>query len=90
MQRSLDPGITEDLAEEAILRLQEQKLVKTSGSPSLGTRRKFIATLGTIALPLVVSLSITEQRAYAKDARSNDPKHKKHKRGDDGDDGGDD
>jgi hypothetical protein len=71
MQQSLDPGITEELAEEAILRLQEQNLVKTSGSQP--TRRRFIAALGTAALPLVVSLPIAEQRAYAQQARSGAP-----------------
>jgi hypothetical protein len=73
MQRSLDPGITEDLAEQAILQLQAQKLVKTSGSFSQATRRQFITTLGAIAIPLVVSLPIAEQRAYAKTARSAPP-----------------
>jgi hypothetical protein len=68
MQRSLDPAITEELAEEAILQLQEQKLMKTSGKQP--TRRQFIATLGAAALPLVVSLPIAEQRAYAQQARS--------------------
>jgi len=68
MQRSLDPKITPELAEEAILQLKEQNLVKTSGSQP--SRRQFIATLGTAALPLVVSLPIAEQRAYAEQARS--------------------
>src|SRR5215469_4322287 len=80
MQRSLDPGVNEDLAESAILQLREQKLVRTSGPHSRGTRRRFIAILGAIALPLVVSLSVSEQRAYADHARS----------GRRGDDGGDD
>jgi hypothetical protein len=79
MRRSFDPGITEELAEEAILQLRKQKLVQTSGSSSQGTRRQFIGTLGAIALPLVVSLSVAEQRAYAKDAASKpkDPKDPK-------------
>jgi predicted NAD/FAD-dependent oxidoreductase len=70
MQRSFDPATTSELAEEALLQLQRQNLVKTSGPSSQGTRREFIATLGAIALPLVVSLSVTEQRAYATQARS--------------------
>jgi hypothetical protein len=79
MRRSFDPAITEELAEEAILQLRKQKLVQTSGSSSQGTRRQFIGTLGAIALPLVVSLSVAEQRAYAKDAASKpkDPKDPK-------------
>jgi hypothetical protein len=70
MQRSFDPATTGELAEEALLELQKQNLVKTSGPSSQGTRREFITTLGAIALPLVVSLSVTEQRAYASQARS--------------------
>ena len=83
MRRSFDPGITEELAEEAILQLRKQKLVQTSGSSSQGTRRQFIGTLGAIALPLVVSLSVAEQRAYAKDAASKpkDPKDPKDPKG---------
>jgi len=70
MQRSLSPEVNEELAEDAILQLEQQKLVRTSGSSTVGTRRKFIATLGAIAVPLVVSLSVTEQRAYASQSRS--------------------
>ena len=70
MQSSLDLGITEELAENAILQLQQKGLVKTSGSSPQSTRREFIATLSTVALPLVVSLSVAEQRAYASSARS--------------------
>ena len=69
MQRSLNPEITEELAEEAILRLQEQNLVKTSGAQP--NRRQFIARMGAAAaLPLVVALPVTEQRAHAQRARS--------------------
>jgi len=70
MQSSLDPGITEELAENAILPLQQKGLVKISGSSPQSTRREFIATLSTVALPLVVSLSVAEQKAYASKARS--------------------
>jgi Coenzyme PQQ synthesis protein D (PqqD) len=70
MQHSLDPAITEELAQDAILQLQEQKLVKTSGSSSQVNRRDFMATLSAAALPLVVSLTMADQRAYANSARS--------------------
>jgi hypothetical protein len=73
MQRSFAPGISEELAEEAILQLHDKNLVKTSGAPSQASRRQFITTMSSIALPLVVSLSIAEQRAYAKNASSGDP-----------------
>lgn len=73
MQESLDPKITEDFAEEAILRLQEKNLVKTSGGQP--SRRRFIAALGVVAaLPIVTSLPISEQRAYAAAARSAPPR----------------
>lgn len=68
MQRSLDPAITEEMAEDAILQLQEKNLLKTSTPQA--TRRQFITTLSALALPLVVSLPIAEQRAYAQRAQS--------------------
>jgi hypothetical protein len=70
MQGSLAPEITEELAEDAILQLQQKGLVKTSGWSSQSTRREFIATMSSVALPLVVALSVSEQRAYASTARS--------------------
>jgi hypothetical protein len=70
MQRSFDPRATEELAEDAILQLQEKELVATSGTISKTTRRKVIATLGAVAMPLVVSLTLAEQRVYAKKANS--------------------
>src|SRR5271156_6763242 len=45
MQRAFDARITEELALEAILQLQEQKLVTASGSSSTPTRRTLLATL---------------------------------------------
>lgn len=72
MQGSLDPKITEEFAEAAVLQLQEKNLVRTlGGQPS---RRKFIAALGIVAaLPIVTSLPIAEQRAYAQQAKSLPP-----------------
>ncbi|HVW78940.1 MAG TPA: PqqD family protein [Alloacidobacterium sp.] len=73
MQKSLNASVSEELAEAAILELQTQKLVKTCGpSP---TRRQFIGSLGALALPLVVALPASEQRAYAQHARSAPPSH---------------
>jgi hypothetical protein len=65
MQRSFDARITEELALAAIMQLQDKNLVTTAGSSSSGTRRAMLATLGGVALPLVVSLTISEQRAHA-------------------------
>ena len=54
MQRSFDPGVTEELAAEAILQLQDKNLVNTSGSSSSATRRQFLASLSAVALPCPV------------------------------------
>jgi hypothetical protein len=70
MRRSLAPEITDELAEEAILQLEEQNLVSTSGSHPKTSRREVLATLSAIALPLVVSMTMAEQRAYALSASS--------------------
>jgi Coenzyme PQQ synthesis protein D (PqqD) len=67
MQSSLGSEITEEIAEESILRLQEQNLVHASGLPN---RRQFMTTLGAVALPVVVSLTTGTQRAFAGMARS--------------------
>jgi hypothetical protein len=68
MQSSLGSKITEEIAEESILRLQEQNLVLTSGlRPS---RRQFMTTLGAVALPVVVALTTGAQRGFADVARS--------------------
>ena len=77
MQRSFDPGTSEELAQEALLQLQDKNLVKTSIPPSKSTRRNFIATLSA-ALPLVVSLTMAEQRAHVQTATSatHPPLHK--------------
>jgi hypothetical protein len=74
MQRSFNQETNEELAEEAIRQLHDKKLVMTSGTTSQSSRRQFITTMSSIALPLVVSLSIAEQRAYAKKATSGNPK----------------
>ena len=72
MRRSFDPGVTEDLAEDAILQLQEKDLVTISGRLPKTTRRQVLAGLSAVALPLVVSLTMGEQKAHAEHARSND------------------
>jgi len=70
MQRSFGPAITEELTEEAVLQLHDKNLVKTSGASSQATRRTFLATLGAVAAPLVVSLTIADQRAHTAYAAS--------------------
>jgi Coenzyme PQQ synthesis protein D (PqqD) len=76
MRRSLDPAITDEIAEEALLQLQDKNLVNTSGSSSSATRRQFLASLSAVALPLVVALTISDQKAHAMVARSAPPKPK--------------
>lgn len=70
MRRSFDPQVTDDLAEASVLELQDKKLVTVSGSGFKATRREILAGLSAVALPLVVSLTIGEQRAYAQKAGS--------------------
>lgn len=70
MRGSFDSGVTEEVAERAIFELEEKKLVKVSQ----GSRRQFIGTMSAaVALPLVVALTMTDQRAYATTAKSKVP-----------------
>jgi hypothetical protein len=73
MRYVLGNAITEELAQEAVLRLQEQKLVTTSMMAQQKSRREVLTTLGKVALPLVVAMTLTEQRAHASVARSGTP-----------------
>lgn len=75
MQRSFGPDVTEDLAAEAILELQKRNLVTASLRAPKTTRREVLTTLGKVALPLVVAMTLTEQRAHAKTAQSAVPLH---------------
>ena len=73
MRRVLGNAITEELAEEAIQRLEERNLVNASIHAQQATRREVLTTLGKVALPLVVAMTLTEQRAHAVEARSGAP-----------------
>jgi hypothetical protein len=70
MRRISDPSITDELAQQAVLELREKELVKTSGSFPKASRRAVLAGLGAVALPLVVSMTMGQQRAMAAEARS--------------------
>lgn len=70
MKRTLHTAVSEDIAEQAILTLQEQNLVIASGASEGTSRRQVLATLGAIALPLVVSMTMSDQKAFALDAGS--------------------
>lgn len=88
MRDSFNPEVTDALAEASLLELQDKKLVTISGSRFHATRREILAGIGAVALPLVVSLTMGEQKAYAEHATSVDnfhrapqahvPKHHKH------------
>lgn len=63
-------NISEDAAEEAVLELQAKDLVAAAG-PS---RRRFIAgAAAAMVAPLVLSLTMTEQKAHASVAGSYTP-----------------
>jgi hypothetical protein len=70
MRRTFDSTVTDELAETSVLELQDKKLVTISGSGFKATRRQVLAGLGAVALPLVVSLTVGEQRAHAQNANS--------------------
>ena len=70
MRGALGSELSEEIAEQSILKLQEQNLVTTSGAYNQTSRRAVLAALGTVALPLVVSMTVAQQKAYAYTARS--------------------
>jgi hypothetical protein len=72
MRRSFDPNVSDEVAEACILQFQKKNLVKISGGALKATRREVLAGLSAVALPLVVSLTVGEQKAHALDARSVD------------------
>ena len=72
MRRSFDPNVTNELAEAAVIELQDKKLVNIAGVDPKATRRQVLAGLGAVALPLVVSLTLGEQKAHAEKALSVD------------------
>jgi hypothetical protein len=69
MKHSLGDDVTEDVVEQAIQQLEEQNLVTTSGAP-LQTRREVLTKFCAVALPVVVGLTLAEQRSYAQNAKS--------------------
>jgi hypothetical protein len=73
MQRSLGSEVTEEFAKQTVLELEERKLVITSMSVQQTTRREALKTLGKVALPLVVAMTLSEQQAHAVVARSTVP-----------------
>jgi hypothetical protein len=72
MRSSFDSNVTNELAEASLLELPDKKLVTISGSGFKATRRQVLTGLGAVALPLVVSLTVGEQKAHAQKASSVD------------------
>jgi hypothetical protein len=72
MRRSFDPNVTNELAEACILQFEKKNLVKVSGAAPKATRREVLAGLSAVALPLVVSLTVGQQKAHAEDSKSVD------------------
>ena len=70
MRRSFDPNVTDELAEASVFELRDKKLVTISGQVLKPTRREVLAGLSAVALPLVVSLTLGEQKAHAQEAGS--------------------
>jgi hypothetical protein len=71
MRASFDPQITEELARQAILELEAKNLVEISGSAPPLTRRHLLGSLSAaVTLPLVVSLTMADQRAFAQNSGS--------------------
>jgi hypothetical protein len=70
MRRSFGPSVTNEVAEQAIARLQEENLVRATGLLRNASRRQVLAGIAAIALPLVVSMTMTEQKAFAQVANS--------------------
>ncbi len=71
--RRTNPAITNDVAEQAVLQLKEKELIKTSGFLNNASRRQVLSGIAAVALPLVVSMTMTEQRAFAAVANSSQP-----------------
>jgi hypothetical protein len=73
MRRVCGANVTEEVAEQAVLQLEEKNLIKTTGLLQNASRRQVLAGLGAVALPLVVSMTMGQQKAYAQVANSGQP-----------------
>lgn len=61
--------VTEEVAEEAVLQLEAKKLVAISESRRV-SRRGFMTGAAVAAVPLVLGMTMSEQKAYASCANS--------------------
>lgn len=89
MRGACGPAVTDEVAEEAILQLNQKDLVKTTGLFKSASRRQVLAGLTAVALPVVVSMTMTEQKAFAQIANSGQQPGDPHCK-DGGNDGGND
>ena len=69
MSDALDGPVTGDFARAAIAELETAGLVECSGQAA--SRRSVLRAVGGIALPVVLSLGVAEQRAWAGGSSSN-------------------
>lgn len=66
VRRSLGPQVSDEIVQDAILQLHDKDLITSSVPLNVApSRRTFIARLGAAAVPLVVAMTMREQRAYA-------------------------
>jgi hypothetical protein len=70
MQASFDPAVTDEIALEALLQLQERGLLRISEAPLQPSRRSMVATAAGVLAPVVLALTGAEQRVFAQKAGS--------------------
>jgi hypothetical protein len=78
VQAKLGPSISEEAVWTTLESLQQANLVRlqeaeTVSAPVIGqSRRSLVASLGSLAIPAVVTLTLAEQKAYAWKTKSKD------------------
>jgi Coenzyme PQQ synthesis protein D (PqqD) len=70
MQASFDPAVTDEIALDALLQLQERGLLRISEAPLQPSRRSMVATAAGVLAPVVLALTGAEQRVFAQKAGS--------------------
>jgi hypothetical protein len=70
MQASYDPAVTEEIALEALVQLQEKGLLQISETPLQPSRRSAVAVAAGVLAPVVLALTGAEQRVFAMQSMS--------------------
>lgn len=69
MQRVLNAPVSQEIAMEAISQLLEKGLVTTSAPQAfqlpVASRRSMLSAIAGVAVPVVLALTVAEQRAFA-------------------------